>query len=144
MRKRDITVVSAVMEEVSIIVAIAYIGWHIYYGVYYHVQPYKFIANILVLVLIYFGISWVQFYPEKLNHIPASVCEGKIRRYSLRLLFLVKFIFTAGLLVPCVFDVLGIGIRDAYSLIIVGLIIVVSVYYEYRIITELRNIRDNK
>ena len=42
------------------------------------------------------------------------------------------------------FDVLGIGIRDAYSLIMVGLIIVVSVYYEYRIITELRNIRDNK
>jgi len=40
--------------------------------------------------------------------------------------------------------VLGIGIRDAYSLIMVGLIIVVSVYYEYRIITELRNIRDNK
>ena len=60
------------------------------------------------------------------------------------ILFLVKFIFTAGLLVPCVFDVLGIGIRDAYSLIMVGLIIVVSVYYEYRIITELRNIRDNK
>lgn len=58
MRKRDITVVSAVVEAVSIIFAIAYIGLQIYYGVYYHVQPFKFIANILVLVLIYFGISW--------------------------------------------------------------------------------------
>ena len=77
MRKRDITVVSAVMEAMSIIFAIAYIGLQIYYGVYYHVQPFKFIANILVLVLIYFGISWVQFYPEKLNHIPASVCEDR-------------------------------------------------------------------
>lgn len=141
MRKRDLTFASAVLEAVNIILAIAYIGLQIYYGVYYHVQAFKFIANILVLVLVYSGITWLMYYPEKLNHIAPEYCVGNIRKYSLRLLMFVKLVFTAGLLVPCVCDAAGIGIRDVYSLVIIGLIIVVSVYYEYRIMQEIRENR---
>ena len=141
MRKRDLTFASAVLEAVNIILAIAYIGLQIYYGVYYHVQAFKFIANILVLVLVYSGITWLMYYPEKLHHIAPEYCVGNIRKYSLRLLMFVKLVFTAGLLVPCVCDAAGIGIRDVYSLVIIGLIIVVSVYYEYRIMQEIRENR---
>ncbi len=141
MRKRDLTFASAVLEAISAILAVAYIGLQIYYGVYYHIEVFKFIANILVLVLVYIGITWVQHYPEKLNHIPPELCTGNIRTYSLRMLMFVKLVFTAGLLVPCVCDAAGMGIRDVYSLIMIGLILVVSVYYEYRIIQEIRSMR---
>ena len=61
--------------------------------------------------------------------------------YSLRLLTFVKLVFTAGLLVPCVCDAFGIAIRDVYSLIMIGLILVVTAYYEYRIFQEIKSLR---
>ena len=98
-------------------------------------------ANILVLLLVYIAITWLQHYPEKLNHIAEELCVGNIRKYSLRLLTFVKIVFTAGLLVPCVCDAFGIAIRDVYSLIMIGLILVVSAYYEYRIFQEIKSLR---
>lgn len=77
----------------------------------------------------------------KLNHIAAELCVGNIRKYSLRLLMFVKLVFTAGLLVPCVCDAFGIAIRDVYSLIMIGLILVVTAYYEYRIFQEIKSLR---
>ena len=100
MRKRDMTFASAVLEAIDAILALAYIGLQIYYGVCYHIQVFKFVANILVLLLVYIAITWLQHYPEKLNHIAAELCVGNIRKYSLRLLTFVKLVFTAGLLVP--------------------------------------------
>ena len=44
-------------------------------------------------------------------------------------------------LVPCVCDAFGIAIRDVYSLIMIGLILVVSAYYEYRIFQEIKSLR---
>ena len=114
MRKRDMTFASAVLEAIDAILALAYIGLQIYYGV---------------------------CYPEKLNHIAAELCVGNIRKYSLRLLTFVKLVFTAGLLVPCVCDAFGIAIRDVYSLIMIGLILVVTAYYEYRIFQEIKSLR---
>lgn len=144
MRKNDLTVVSVLMEAVDLILTILYIGLQLYYGIYYHVKPLDFIANILVLILVYVVLTWLQMYPEKLNQIPAQICVGNVRKYSLRLLLLVKLIFTAGLLVPCICDVAGVSIRDVYSLVMIGLIIVAAVYYEYRIISELRRDKNDK
>ena len=110
------TFASAVLEAIDALLALAYIGLQIYYGVCYHIQVFKFVANILVLLLVYIAITWLQHYPEKLNHIAAELCVGNIRKYSLRLLMFVKLVFTAGLLVPCVCDAFGIAIRDVYSL----------------------------
>ena len=44
-------------------------------------------------------------------------------------------------LVPCVCDAFGIAIRDVYSLIMIGLILVVTAYYEYRIFQEIKSLR---
>ena len=60
------TFASAVLEAIDAILALAYIGLQIYYGVCYHIQVFKFVANILVLLLVYIAITWLQHYPEKL------------------------------------------------------------------------------
>ncbi|MFQ7713590.1 MAG: hypothetical protein ACLRI8_02570 [Agathobacter rectalis] len=64
MRKRDMTFASAVLEAIDALLALAYIGLQIYYGVCYHIQVFKFVANILVLLLVYIAITWLQHYPE--------------------------------------------------------------------------------
>ena len=67
------TFASAVLEAIDALLALAYIGLQIYYGVCYHIQVFKFVANILVLLLVYIAITWLQHYPEKLNHIAAGL-----------------------------------------------------------------------
>ena len=114
MRKRDMTFASAVLEAIDALLALAYIGLQIYYGVCYHIQVFKFVAIILVLLLVYIAITWLQHFPEKLNHLAAEPCE-------------------------C--DAVGIAIRDVYSLIMIGLILVVTAYYEYRIFQEIKSLR---
>lgn len=47
--------------------------------------------------------------------------------------------FIIGLMVPCVGDVIGIELKDAYSLLVIAAILVITVFYEYRIIQLLRN-----
>jgi len=42
-------------------------------------------------------------------------------------------------MVPCVGDVIGIELKDAYSLLVIAAILVITVFYEYRIIQLLRN-----
>lgn len=64
---------------------------------------------------------------------------GKVRKYSIRMIRLVKLVFIIGLMVPCVGDVIGIELKDAYSLLVIAAILVITVFYEYRIIQLLRN-----
>ena len=61
---------------------------------------------------------------------------GKVRKYSIRMIRLVKLVF---IMVPCVGDVIGIELKDAYSLLVIAAILVITVFYEYRIIQLLRN-----
>ena len=89
------TFASAVLEAIDALLALAYIGLQIYYGVCYHIQVFKFVANILVLLLVYIAITWLQHYPEKLNNIAEELCVGNIRKYSLRLLTFLKIVFNA-------------------------------------------------
>ena len=72
------TFASAVLEAIDALLALAYIGLQIYYGVCYHIQVFKFVANILVLLLVYIAITWLQHYPEKLIHIAAELWVGNI------------------------------------------------------------------
>ena len=138
MRREDLTVPVIFLEAIEVILGIVYIGLQIYYGIYYHISPYKYGMNLVAMVLIYLGITVISCYPEILNNIPASYCTGKVRKYSLRMIRFIKFVFVAGLLVPCVCDAAGYEILSAYSLIVIGIIIVVAVYYEVRKLSELR------
>ena len=89
--------------------------------------------------MIYVGLSLVSCQPEKINRLPKEVCVGKVRKYSIRMIRLVKLVFIIGLMVPCVGDVIGIELKDAYSLLVIAAILVITVFYEYRIIQLLRN-----
>lgn len=138
MRKEDMSALALFLEAIVIILGFIYIGLQVFYGLYYHIAPYKFILNLLAMILVYAGLSLLSMYPERLNSIPTELCKGKIRTYSLWMLRLVKAIFVISLLIPCVFDALGIGISSVYSLIVIGLIVIIAGYCEYQILTELK------
>ena len=101
MKKEDLTVPAIFAEAIGMILGIVYIGLQIYYGIVYKVAPYKFICNIAGVVLIYVGLSLVSCQPEKINRLPKEVCVGKVRKYSIRMIRLVKLVFIIGLMVPC-------------------------------------------
>lgn len=90
MKKEDLTVPAIFAEAIGMILGIVYIGLQIYYGIVYKVAPYKFICNIAGVVLIYVGLSLVSCQPEKINRLPKEVCVGKVRKYSIRMIRLVK------------------------------------------------------
>lgn len=144
MRKEDLTVPVIIAEAIEIIVGMVYIGLQIYYGVVNHVPPYKFICNIVGLILVYVGLTVLLNHPEQVNRLPRQVCVGKVRKYTLRMLRLIKFVFVIGLMVPCVCDAAGIELQDAYSLIVIFALILIAAFYEYKILLVIRNNRDNK
>ncbi len=139
MKKEDLSVVALLFEAIDLILLVAYVGLQIYYGIFYHIPIQKYAVNILVLVIIYIGLSILSNYPEQLNRIPAYRCVGDVRKYSLRMIRIMKFVFIAGLLVPSVCDAFGYGIRDNYSVIFIVIAALDAIYYEYRILTILRN-----
>ena len=144
MRKEDLTVPAIIAEAVEIIVGLVYIGLQIYYGVVNHIPPYRFICNIVGLLLVYAGLTVLSNHPEQVNRLAPEVCVGKVRRYPLRMLRLIKLVFVVGLMVPCVGDAIGIELKDAYSLIVIFAIILIAVWHEYKILLVIRSNRDNK
>ena len=97
MRKEDLTVPAIIAEAIEIIVGLIYIGMQIYYGLSNHVPPYKFICNIVGLLLVYAGLTILSNHPEQVNRLKTEVCVGKVRKYTLRMLRLIKFVFVVGL-----------------------------------------------
>ena len=81
---------------------------------------------------------------EQVNRLAPEVCVGKVRKYTLRMLRLIKLVFVVGLMVPCVGDAIGIELKDAYSLIVIFAIILIAVWHEYKILLVIRSNRDNK
>ena len=144
MRKEDLTVPAIIAEAIEIIVGLIYIGLQIYYGLSNHVPPYKFICNIVGLLLVYAGLTILSNHPEQVNRLKTEVCVGKVRKYTLRMLRLIKFVFVVGLMVPCVGDVIGIELKDAYSLVVILAIVLIAALYEYKILLVIRSNRDIK
>jgi L-asparagine transporter-like permease len=138
MKREDMTVPALLLESVTLILAIVYIGLQIFYGLYYHIAFYKFLINVFAMVLVYAGLTVLCVYPERINRLPAEAFTPEIRKLSLRMTRLAKLIFVAGILVPCVFDAIGIELLDAASLIVIGLMLADVIYYEGKIIQILR------
>ena len=139
MRKKDMTVPAILAEAVGIVLGVVYIILQIYYGLTYHVTWYNYISNIVGVILVYTGLSVLSCYPEKINRIPDELCIGKVRKLSIRMVRVVKLIFVLGLLIPCVCDALGIALKEAYSLLVIGMILLPSVYYECKILKIIRD-----
>ncbi len=138
MKKESQNFLIPLAESACLVMGLIYIGLQCYYGIYYRISPLKLILNILMAAAVYAVLTLLAVYPERINGLRPEECEGKIRQYSIRMVLLVKVIFMVSLLVPCVFDVLGIGMKEIAGLAVAGVILAVVVYYEYRIIRLLR------
>lgn len=140
MRRKDWTIAGLLVEAIAIVASLIYLGLQIYYGILYEAEPIKLIMNILVFLLVYAGLLLLQLFPEKVNRLSSMVCQGKIRQDTIWMVRLIKLIFILSLLFTSICDVMGLQIEAAYSLITAGLILITAIFYEARII---RNLRDN-
>lgn len=138
MKKDELTVIDLLLEAIIAVSAAIYIGLQIYYGVIYGVNAFNIVMNVAALLLVYTGLTLMQFNPEKVNGLTKAVCIGRIRKYTIHMVRLVKLIFVISLLFTSICDVMGQQINKGYSLLVVALIVVTALYYEYQIIKILR------
>lgn len=141
MRREDWPILAVILEAVDIIVGIAYFVLQIYYGYLYHISPIRVIMNILVVILVYAGLTLLAAYPERINNLPPEVCTGKVRRLSLWMVRLEKLLFLASLLAPCIFDVLGVTLPAGYSVAVILVMLLAAVSFEIWIIQIIRKDR---
>ena len=138
MKKNDMSYPALMAEAVGIVSALLYMGLQVYYGVAYGVNMIHVIMNVVAMILVYAGLTLLGIYPERVNGLSREVCSGDIRKYTCRMVRIGKLIFVEGLLFACICDVLGKEINSGYSMVIVVLMVVTAVCYEYRIIKILR------
>lgn len=138
MKKEDMTTAGLLAEAVGIVAGLVYIGMQIYYGISYGVAAKNIILNVVMLLLVYAGLTLLARYPEKVNSLPKEKCSGMVRRDTLRMLAGVKLIFVLSLLGTSICDVLGIEISSWYSVVVVLLIVGTVFYQEGKIIYTIR------
>lgn len=141
MKRNEMTTTELLAEAVGIVAVVLDIGLQIYYGFIYRTNVGSILMNLAFLLLIYAGLTLFAIYPEKVNGLSKEVCTGAIRKYTVRMVRIVKLVFTGGILFASICDVLGVEVNAAYSLVVVALIVVVTVVYETKIIRILRERR---
>ena len=129
MKKNHLSTETLVFEIISAIAALFYMGLQVYYGI------------VLILILVYMGLTVLAIYPERVNGLSREVCTGAIRRYTIRMVELIKLVFVLSLLFTSICDALGFRVDAAYSLIVMGMILVVAVVFEVKIIKILRKLK---
>ena len=139
MRKEDLTTQNAICEAVGIVATLLYVGLQIYCGILYGAQPMTIITNVAMVVLVYTGLVLLAYYPEKVNRLEPEVCTGKVRQLTIHMLLYEKLVFVLSLLFTSVCDVMGRDVDGGYSLISVGLMVVIAIGYEIKIFQILRN-----
>ena len=138
MKKEDMTTAGLLAEAIGIVAGLVYIGMQIYYGISYGVAAKNIILNVVMLLLVYAGLTLLARYPEKVNSLPKEKCSGMVRRDTLRMLAGVKLIFVLSLLGTSICDVMGIEISSWYSVVVVLLIVGTVFYQEGKIIRTIR------
>ena len=135
MKKNHLSTETLVFEIISAIAALFYMGLQVYYGIVYGAGAVRIVMNVLILILVYMGLTVLAIYPERVNGLSREVCTGAIRKYTIRMVELIKLVFVLSLLFTSICDALG------YSLIVMGLILVVAVVFEVKIIKILRKLK---
>ena len=138
MRKEDLTTGNVICEAVGIVSTLFYVGLQIYCGILYGAKPVTIITNVAMVVLVYTGLVLLAYYPEKVNRLDPEVCTGKVRQLTIHMLLFVKLVFVLSLLFTSVCDVMGRDVDGAYSLISVGLMVLIAILYEIKIFQILR------
>ena len=134
MKKNHLSTETLVFEIISAIAALFYMGLQVYYGIVYGAGAVRIVMNVLILILVYMGLTVLAIYPERVNGLSREVCTGAIRKYTIRMVEL-SLLFTS------ICDALGYRVDAAYSLIVMGLILVVAVVFEVKIIKILRKLK---
>ena len=142
MRKEDFTVLNAICEASGIVSTLLYIGLQIYCGILYGAGIFTVFMNVAMALLVYIGLTLLAFYPERVNGLDVTVCTGRIRSYTIHMVLYIKLVFVFSLVFTSICDVMGADVDGAYSLITVGLMILIAVLYEIKIFQILRNMRD--
>ena len=141
MKKNHLSTETLVFEIISAIATLFYMGLQVYYGIVYGAGAVRIVMNVLILILVYMGLTVLAIYPERVNGLSREVCTGAIRRYTIRMVELIKLVFVLSLLFTSICDALGYRVDAAYSLIVMGLILVVAVVFEVKIIKILRKLK---
>ncbi|MBQ1802126.1 hypothetical protein [Lachnobacterium bovis] len=141
MNKRDMTKFDIFVEIVCGILLMVSVSLQVIYSVLHSLSIFSLIINVLIVVLVYIGLSMLSCYPEKVNAIPQEICIGNIRRYSIKMIRYAKLIFVASLVVPEVCDLLEHTLGQWYSFVVVVLIVGEIIYYEIKIIKLIRLIK---
>ena len=139
MKKNHLSTETLVFEIISAIAALFYMGLQVYYGIVYGAGAVRIVMNVLILILVYMGLTVLAIYPERVNGLSREVCA--IRKYTIRMVELIKLVFVLSLLFTSICDALGYRVDAAYSLIVMGLILVVAVVFEVKIIKILRKLK---
>ncbi len=142
MRKEDLSVLALLAEAVGIIMGVVYIILQIFYAVMYHIVWYRPVLNVVTVILVYAALTLLSVYPERINHLSPERCKGDIRKYSIRMVRIIKLVFISSLMVPCVCDVAGYPMKSTYTMAVIGVMVLTAVYYEFRIIELIRE--DNR
>ena len=128
MKKKGLTRTERLLEGITAVLAVVYEGLQIYYGIAYHAGALRVIMNMLIFALLYVGFTLLS----------VEVCSGKIRTYTIRMVQLIKLAFVSALLFSSICDALGQRIDSVYSLVAMGVIVVIAAVCEIQIIRELR------
>ena len=141
MKKNQLSTCTLFVGISSAIAALFYMGLQVYYGIVYGAGAVRIVMNVLILILVYMGLTVLAIYPERVNGLPREVCTGAMRKYTIRMVELIKLVFVLSLLFTSICDALGYRVDAAYSLIVMGLILVVAVVFEVKIIKILRKLK---
>lgn len=138
MKKNRLSTEELVFEIISAVAALFYMVLQVYYGIVYGAGAMRILMNVLILILVYTGLTMLIRYPERVNGLPREVCTGDIRKYTIRMVELIKLVFVLSLLFTSICDALGYHIDAAYSLIVMAFILMIAVVFEVKIIKILR------
>lgn len=138
MKKNRLSTEKLVFEIISAVAALFYMVLQVYYGIVYGAGAMRILMNVLILILVYTGLTMLIRYPERVNGLPREVCTGDIRKYTIRMVELIKLVFVLSLLFTSICDALGYRIDAAYSLIVMAFILMIAVVFEVKIIKILR------
>ena len=134
MKREDFTVANALCEAVGIVLALIYMGLQVYCGILYGAGVTSILLNVVMLLLVYAGLTLLACYPERVNNLSPQVCSGKVRKLTIHMVLYMKLVFVGSLVFTSICDIVGKRVDGAYSLLTAGGMILIAVLYEVKII----------
>ena len=75
MKKNHLSTETLVFEIISAIAALFYMGLQVYYGIVYGAGAVRIVMNVLILILVYMGLTVLAIYPERVNRSDTQIYD---------------------------------------------------------------------